>query len=148
MPPLHDLWLPKHNPLIARLHEFNNSASGVAAFLDECEERGIVIEGVEVVPEHWRTRNVVEFLLTTVAGCRRESVECEFLAESPQDEIWIRFRHYHKQIQGMNTSTSMIKRYQVIDGQLDAMKEEMRREVNRFVAKLEWENTLLRIVFA
>lgn len=29
---LHDLWLPKHNPLIARLHEFRNDIVGVAAF--------------------------------------------------------------------------------------------------------------------
>jgi len=61
---LHDLWLPKHNPLIARLHEFRNDIVGVAAFLDECEERGIDIPLLKVVPELWAYgRGLTQYLL-------------------------------------------------------------------------------------
>jgi len=47
------LWKPEHNPLIDRLLEFRNDVVGVAAFVDECEERGIDIPLLKAVPELW-----------------------------------------------------------------------------------------------
>lgn len=44
------VWKPEHNPLIARLLEFNDSPSGVAAFLDELETRGTDVPLLESVP--------------------------------------------------------------------------------------------------
>lgn len=64
MTPLHELWLPEKTPLIARLHEFRDDVVGVAAFLDECEERGIDIPLLKVVPELWAYgRDLTHYLL-------------------------------------------------------------------------------------
>ncbi len=64
MTPLHELWLPERTPLIARLHEFRNDVVGVAAFLDECEERGIDIPLLKVATELWAYgRDLTHYLL-------------------------------------------------------------------------------------
>lgn len=50
--------------LIDRLHEFCDSPSGVAAFLDECEDRGINIPLFKSVPElYLYGRDTTEYLL-------------------------------------------------------------------------------------
>jgi len=69
--------------LIHRLYEFRDDLVGVMAFLDECEDKGIVIEGIDVIPEHWRTRNVIVFLLYTAGECQRKGVEVRFQDRSP-----------------------------------------------------------------
>lgn len=70
-------------PLIRRLREFNDNHAGVAAFLDDCQEKGIVIDGIDVVPEHWRTRKVVEFLLWTAGKCRESKLNFCFRGPLP-----------------------------------------------------------------
>ena len=65
-------------PLIDRLHEFRDDLVGVMAFLDECEENDITIPGIEVVPEHWRTRNVVELMLWLANECKQKGLKCSF----------------------------------------------------------------------
>lgn len=64
MTPLHELRLPEKTPLIDRLLEFRDDVVGVAAFLDECEERGIDIPLLRVMPELWAYgRDLTHYLL-------------------------------------------------------------------------------------
>ena len=71
--------------LIDRLHEFSDSPSGVAAFLDECEEKGLrPLLGRNVIPEeHLYRIAMVHFLLIVTEIAR----ECVLEVEVGMDQI-------------------------------------------------------------